>query len=1033
MKFRSLFSLASSRKPSRRKPAKTNVVSAECLESRQLLTAVFGDFNGDSYSDLAVGVPGENTESGAINVIYGSSNGLSSAGDEFIRQGAANVQDTAEAGDRFGEALAAGDFNGDGIADLAIGIPGEDVGPIVDAGAVAILYGREGEGFIGNTTGNVTGNQFIHQDSPGMHDSAERFDRFGSALTTGDFNGDGYTDLAIGIPGENKDGLSDVGAVQIVFGSADGIVSRNRLLFQPDGTRDEAEQYDFFGSALDAGDLNGDGVDDLVVGVPGEDLETAVVNPDAGKDPSQPAFITKRDLDTGAIQIFFGQSGSGLQVDGNRHVHQDSYSDAWGVAEDFDYFGSSIAVGDLNDDGLDDIAIGTPGENVGTTRDAGAVHVLYSGGTTSSGTTVSPSRQFWTQNSLTSQTAERNDLFGSSLAIGDFDGDGDNDLAVGSPGEDLGTLNDAGAVHVIKSAGTSGARLSSFGNRTFTQNESWNNDSAEKSDAFGSSLATGDVNHDGRADLAITVPGEDVGSAVNAGGVAVFRGTWNSNIFTTSDQFWTQTSTNIEEIAEAGDSLGGRLPVGLETTGLAVPRFESNPNAKNTIFLDFDGHDDHFFGKPINTPAFDFDFDETTFSITELAMMQDIWDTITEDFAPFDVNVTTIAPGDIATTERIAFGGKSQDNFLVGKVGPSGVSPLGAFTNPLISNTAYVFTRSIFHQNITIGGDWIGSVGSHEAGHGFGLTHKSDIDANGEEILEYSQGGDDWTPIMGQADQRSIWTQASMDHPTQDGVKIVGSDDVHDLQKVLGLRADDHGNAVNEATELGTLTGYGKTLIDTGVIERTADHDVFVFQVSLDGSIRIDLQVNDVNPNLDLILTFGNAETGAVLETVNDLSQLGAFLQTNVSPGRYFVQVNSARNFVGDLGQYTLRVEMAQLTIEGKPGPVTTNQYGQSSLLTTRKTLNVTKKESKPRKSNGKLPYFILPKSETVARSETRQFSSLKSQKQIRKSSDSQISKQEIQKLDALFAGPELDLLDNSLNSPIRAKRQSPSATRSAR
>ena len=112
-----------------------------------------------------------------------------------------------------------GDINGDGFSDLAVGIDGKTVGSAVAAGQVSIIYGS-GAGL------SSAGNQLIDQDTDGMLDQAETGDQFARYMGGGDFNGDGFFDLAIGVPLEDVDGPSgstlDAGAVQIVFGSASG-------------------------------------------------------------------------------------------------------------------------------------------------------------------------------------------------------------------------------------------------------------------------------------------------------------------------------------------------------------------------------------------------------------------------------------------------------------------------------------------------------------------------------------------------------------------------------------------------------------------------------------------------------------------------------------------------------------------------------------------------------------------------------------------------------------------------------------------
>lgn len=143
-------------------------------------THAYGDFNGDGRDDMAVGVPFENigaiSDAGAVNVLYGSAGGIASTGNQFWNQDSSGVEDTAEAFDNFGWAVAAGDFNNDGRDDLVAGIPSEDVnaGPVNDAGAVQVFYG--------SASGlSASGDQFWHQDSSGVEDTAEPGDQFGSS------------------------------------------------------------------------------------------------------------------------------------------------------------------------------------------------------------------------------------------------------------------------------------------------------------------------------------------------------------------------------------------------------------------------------------------------------------------------------------------------------------------------------------------------------------------------------------------------------------------------------------------------------------------------------------------------------------------------------------------------------------------------------------------------------------------------------------------------------------------------------------
>eukprot|EP00913_Durusdinium_trenchii_P035237 g32967.t1 len=1001
------------RRQNRHNSASALVAGAEALENRTLLSAVFGDFNGDGYDDLATGSPREDigkvVDAGAINVIYGTYAGLASSGDDDWQQNSYGIEDQAETGDRFGEALAAGDFNNDGYIDLAIGVPGESVNGAAEAGAVQVIYGSAG-GLTIDVPGTGNSNRYFHQDTKGIDDIAERFDRFGSALASGDFNGDGIADLAIGIPGENNHRYVDTGAVQVLFGSNSGLTSNGgQLLFQVQTpfAGDSAQFGDFFGAALAAGDFDGDGVDDLAIGVPGEDVGAV--------------------LDAGGVHVVMGSTDGLVMENGGLFLHQDTSELMLQVAdsaEEFDQFGASLAAGDLNGDGLADLVVGVPGEDVGKVIDAGAVNVIQSGQTFSGLGPLADGSQFWSQNSVSIvETAYHGDLFGTAVAIADFDGDGDNDLAVGVPGKDIKTpdlQNDAGGIHIIEASGANG--LTASGDRFFSQHSYGIQGTSESGDAFGSWLAAGHVDPTGRADLAISVPGEDIGSITDAGGIAVLYGTqWSSTFRTDNDQFWHQNVSYINGASEAGDSMGGLMPIGLESNGLQVPQFESNPGATNTIYLDFNGHDDQFYGLPIQIEAFDIDGQPETFNRSELAMIQDAWETVAEDYAPFDVNVTTIAPGKAATTQRIVFGGRWQDNVMANnphQAGPAnGIAHHAAFLNPLASNNAFVFTRTMFEDNRIVSGISLGNVGSHEAGHAFGLEHKIDYAAGVAESNEYSSGGSDWSPLMGSPNGRAVWTQAEMDHPSIETFVIKGNDDIGVLTDLLGRRNDDHANIVSKATALGKLRSDEALLVDTGIVETRHDVDAFVFDVGIDGTLTIDLLTNEVAANLDSVIEFGSVDTGAVIAIVAPGDDINATLTENVTKGAYYVKVKSENFLHGDVGQYTLRVQLAAEGIRPIGTPVGTPTGGTHDwgLLTTQSTSTLTSQTT----SKTATPTTTTKTTYTVAKTSDSTETS--------KEADSTVSKtsSESTKIDATLDTRTLDVVFKSLELiPMRTDRE---------
>ncbi len=220
---------------------------------------VAGDFNGDGFDDLAVGVPGENAGRGAVNVIYGGSDRLSDNGNQRWSQQQDDITGGAERGNRFGHAVDAADYNGDGYDDLAVGLP------FVDGGSVIVIYGSSGRLI-------SAGNQRWRQGDSGILDEAESNNAFGLELRSGDFNVDGFADLAIGAPGEDD----SQGVVHIIHGSEDALTSEGNQLWRQDISRpDDGDNY---GSALAVADYNGDGGDDIAIGVPGENGGKGAVN-----------------------------------------------------------------------------------------------------------------------------------------------------------------------------------------------------------------------------------------------------------------------------------------------------------------------------------------------------------------------------------------------------------------------------------------------------------------------------------------------------------------------------------------------------------------------------------------------------------------------------------------------------------------------------------------------------------------------------------------------------------------------------------
>ena len=321
------------------------------------------------------------------------------------------------------------DFNGDGFADIAVGAPGSFYSGYMGAGSVSALYGP----FL---TSSV--NQLFHQGTSGVPGINERNDYWGESTTYGDFDGDGYHDLVVAAPREDRGQIVDTGSIWVIPGSNSGLKPRLSRSFHQgsDGMPGINEENDYWGRALAAGDFNGDSYSDLMVGAPNKSFGNS--------------------SDVGSVVVLYG-SPLGLTSADSIDFHQDSIG-VPGGNESGDLWGSSLVSADFDNDGFDDVIIGAPGEAIGSKENAGAFTIMFG---SSAGLVSDRAKLFHQGTPGVPGGVEDGDRWAETLAAGDFNDDGFYDLAVGSPHESIGTKVYSGAITILYgSQGGLGANIS---------------------------------------------------------------------------------------------------------------------------------------------------------------------------------------------------------------------------------------------------------------------------------------------------------------------------------------------------------------------------------------------------------------------------------------------------------------------------------------------------------------------------------------------------------------------------------------------
>ena len=446
-----------------------------------------GDVNGDGFEDFIIGAdsadPNGITDAGSSYVVFGKSGGYTSAIDLNSLDGTTGFRlDGAAAGDRAGSRVSgAGDVNGDGFDDLIVGAVEADPNGNVASGASYVLFGRSG-GFASainfSTLDGATGFRLAGVDE---------FDHSGASVSgAGDVNGDGFDDLIVGAYGANPNGTFS-GSSYLVFGRSGGFASQINLsmLSGSNGFRiDGVAATDFSGSAVNsAGDVNGDGFEDLIVGA-------------HSADPNG-------NTEAGSSYVLFGKSGGFASA-----IDLSSLNGAIGFRLDGSEFGESgfsvDRAGDVNGDGFDDLIVGAWATEVGGLVIAGSSYVVF--GHTGMFAPVINLGSLDGATGFRLDGVSSGDKTGWSVrGAGDVNGDGFDDLIVGAHETDPNGMDRAGSSYVVY--GRSGGFAAVINLSTLDAKTGFRLDGATEYDRFGWSVSgAGDVNGDGFDDLIVGAP-----------------------------------------------------------------------------------------------------------------------------------------------------------------------------------------------------------------------------------------------------------------------------------------------------------------------------------------------------------------------------------------------------------------------------------------------------------------------------------------------------------------------------------------------
>ena len=396
----------------------------------------------------------------------------------------------------------------------------------------------------------------------------------------------------------------------------------------------------------------------------------------------------------------------------------------------------------------------------------------------------------------------------------------------------------------------------------------------------------------------------------------------NNRIFYVDDTVGKQTSFSpgaTEEVLTGLAASDSSVPIASPASLANAFKLHSKPGASKTIYLDFDGHTatgTAWSTSTIDAPPFDLGGNTAVFDNNELSNIISIWNRVSEDYIPFDVDVTTEPPSTDALTRTSAADSTYGTRVVITKTGTvscncGGIAYVGVVS--MVNNTVYQ-PAWVFQQSLANNEKYIAEAAAHEAGHTLGLFH--DGQTVGTTVNGYyaghGSGTTGWAPIMGVGYYKNVTQWSSGTYPgannQQDDIAVFAS-------KGILPRTDTVGNTIASASSLTSANIDSTANVQTfGVIETSTDVDMYMLNTA-DGAVNLTVSPAVKGPNLDITLTLYKPD-GTVVTTVAPEAELSASINMALPPGTYFLAVSGSGHATtgtdygystyGSLGQYQI-------------------------------------------------------------------------------------------------------------------------------